>query len=314
MSNCHRVAAEFRTGPDAIQRDSINCGGVDRPHVCGATVLVVDDDEGMLDTLGAALRWHSIDVVTARTGSEGIAVAASQRFDLLIVDLAMPDIRGIDVVVALQAQGIRVPFMVLSGFLTVPVVVEAMRLGAADVIDKLSVDIDEIVASVGSLLLLHSARDGKRARVEPAEAVTGDIACCGDRESPGSMAERWADYVVRACESPRDLRTISEWATWVGASAPSLREYCRLIGLKPRAARDLMRVLRALRRSAPRQGSVRMQLLVGDGRTLRDLMNRAGLSESSGVSSSTADEFLDRQRFVPADHEAIKALRRRLRS
>src|SRR5689334_22367089 len=63
---------------------------------------------------------------------------------------------------------------------------------------------------------------------------------------PTSMAERWANYVLGACKSERDPRTLAIWARQIGVSCTTLCESCRLINVQPRQARDFTRVLRLM--------------------------------------------------------------------
>lgn len=274
-------------------------------------VLVVDDDEGMRETLEIALHAMDIDVVTAHDGRDALDAVRAQPFDLMIVDLAMPDINGTEVVRRMQADGIRVPFILLSAFLTTPVTVEAMRLGAADVVDKL-VDIEELTAKVESLL-----RQGRVSPGDIAPTASGasrhdvDLGSPRAVARPASGAERWADAVVRACQAPSDPRTMREWARAIGTNESTLRDWCNDADVRARHARDLTRVLRALLRARAGRGHLLAHLVAGDPRTLRALLARAEL-QLDAPGPPAVEEFLERQRFVPRDHPAVDALRRRL--
>lgn len=61
-----------------------------------------------------------------------------------------------------------------------------------------------------------------------------------------SLPHRLAVHVLASCRSTRDLRTLSAWAKYVGVSVSSLKEECRLLGIRPSRARDLGRVFRAV--------------------------------------------------------------------
>lgn len=262
------------------------------------SVLVIDDDESMRDTLRCALWTCGIDTVVARDGLEAMARARVQPFDLMIVDLRMPGLDGLDVVRRLRAEGVSAPFILLSAYLTTQATVDAMRLGAVDVVDKLT-DIEQLLARIECR---HEEDHPTADAGAPAPALA--------REAR-SVAERWADYVERGSASPSDLTTARAWARYVGVSETCLRECCRLVGVAPRGARDLMRVLRALRAWQAGHGEVARLLSVGDRRTRRHLLQRAGLNLHDPMPASVG-EFLDRQRLVPPDHEGVRALRRRL--
>jgi signal transduction histidine kinase/CheY-like chemotaxis protein len=68
------------------------------------TVLAIDDDPASLDLIAAGLDPEGITVVRAAGGAAGIALARSQRFDLIICDLLMPDVDGFDVIAALHSN------------------------------------------------------------------------------------------------------------------------------------------------------------------------------------------------------------------
>jgi len=79
-------------------------------------VLVVDDDDSMLDYLSDSLK-HSYKVITARNGKEGLKYAVSQMPDLIITDVVMPEMDGIQLVKALKGNSLvsHIPVIMLSG-------------------------------------------------------------------------------------------------------------------------------------------------------------------------------------------------------
>ena len=125
---------------------------------------------------------------------------------------------------------------------------------------------------------------------------------------PGSVAERWARLVLKGCESPGDLRTLEDWATFAGVSYSSLRESCHLIGIQPHDARDLARVVRAVVRARRIGCSPEVLLDVSDSRTLSKLLARAGLGGDVRARGMTAAQLLDAQRFVPAHNAGLRVL------
>ena len=74
------------------------------------SVLIIDDDPGVRDTIGAALQADGLRVSVATSGAAGLALARSVRFDLLLVNLKLPDMLGTDVVRALAREGELVHF------------------------------------------------------------------------------------------------------------------------------------------------------------------------------------------------------------
>jgi signal transduction histidine kinase len=104
-------------------------------------VMVVDDEVGLCQTLSTILEVDGWDVVTANSGDEALtlftlAQETEQAIDLLITDISMPRMTGIELVRELRKRGILIPVLVISGRGTMESAVEMMRLGAVDFIDK----------------------------------------------------------------------------------------------------------------------------------------------------------------------------------
>jgi DNA-binding response OmpR family regulator len=238
-----------------------------------------------------------VDVRAADCGVQGLAVASARTFDLLLIDLCLPDMLGTEFVRRLQRTS-HVPFVLISGFLRTEATVEAMKLGAANVLEK-PITIETLRAAVYSSLEERVSAPS----ADPSGGMQSDSALSlGVR--PRSAAERWARFVIKACQSDRDLTTVGEWAAYLGVSRSSLGESCELIGIRPRASRDLMRLLRVLAQDREPE----TELLVNDRRTLARLLERGGLTGSRSVSRSV-DRFLANQTFVRADNEGLRALR-----
>ena len=67
-------------------------------------ILIIDDDPFVRTTLQSRLQKENFEVVTAETGAEGIALATRERPHLIVLDLAMPDIDGLDVLERLHRE------------------------------------------------------------------------------------------------------------------------------------------------------------------------------------------------------------------
>ena len=93
-------------------------GGTTRPHAGGDghqnTVLVVDDDTSILDTVSSILSGEGYDVISASTGEEALAAVARTKPLVILLDMRMPVMDGWAVARALRAQGIKVPIVVMT--------------------------------------------------------------------------------------------------------------------------------------------------------------------------------------------------------
>ncbi len=101
----------------------------------GARVLVVDDEPGLAHALTITLRASGWDVRTARDGASAIAEAAEHLPDVVLLDLGLPDMSGVDVITALRGWT-RVPVVVLSARQHGEDKVEALDAGADDYVTK----------------------------------------------------------------------------------------------------------------------------------------------------------------------------------
>ncbi len=101
-----------------------------------ARILVVDDDALMRDSLTQTLSGAGYEVGTAQSGRHGIDAVGRGPFDLILTDLKMPNMTGIEMLEELRRQGDETPVILLTAYATVDTAVSAMKGGAADYIMK----------------------------------------------------------------------------------------------------------------------------------------------------------------------------------
>ncbi len=120
-------------------------------------VLVVDDEPQILRALSITLKARDYDVVTAATGTEALAVAAAQPPDLVILDLGLPDLDGVQVVRDLRGWS-AAPILILSGRSGSADKVTALDAGADDYLTK-PFGVDELLARMRAVSRRASADD-----------------------------------------------------------------------------------------------------------------------------------------------------------
>jgi two-component system KDP operon response regulator KdpE len=113
-------------------------------------VLVVDDEPEIRRTLGINLRVRGYDVDLAADGEQALDLAARHHPDVVVLDLGLPDIRGVDVIAGLRGWS-RVPIVVLSARDTEPDKVAALDAGADDYVTK-PFGMDEFLARLRAAL------------------------------------------------------------------------------------------------------------------------------------------------------------------
>jgi two-component system KDP operon response regulator KdpE len=113
-------------------------------------LLVIDDEERFLRALAISLRARGYEVETAATGEDGLAVAARAHPDVVVLDLGLPDLSGLDVLRALRGWT-TVPVIVLSARHEEQTKVEALDIGADDYVTK-PFGMDELLARLRATL------------------------------------------------------------------------------------------------------------------------------------------------------------------
>jgi len=99
-------------------------------------VLIIDDDKAIIDSLSSLLKDSGFTPAGAQTGNMGFELARSDLFDLIILDLGLPDIDGMELFKMLRAARVSAPIIIISGQATIKRAIEATRLGAFNVIEK----------------------------------------------------------------------------------------------------------------------------------------------------------------------------------
>ncbi|MEO7273246.1 MAG: sigma-54 dependent transcriptional regulator [Vicinamibacterales bacterium] len=101
-----------------------------------ARILVIDDDSGVRESMTRMLRGAGYTVLAAASGEEGFDLARGDAFDVILSDMRMPGLSGLDVLRKLRDVHVDACFIVMTGFGTVDTAVEAMKLGAVDFVQK----------------------------------------------------------------------------------------------------------------------------------------------------------------------------------
>lgn len=105
-------------------------------HKVSATLLIIDDDEVVRESLVAYLEDSNFKVLQALNGLQGLQIFESEQPDLVICDLRMPQIDGLELIRRIRQTASETPIIVLSGAGVMSDAVEALRLGAADYLIK----------------------------------------------------------------------------------------------------------------------------------------------------------------------------------
>jgi two-component system nitrogen regulation response regulator NtrX len=99
-------------------------------------ILVVDDDEGVREAIKLTLEYEGYTCLFARSGQEGLDRAAADSPDLVLLDVKMPGMDGLEVLRRMRERGDTVPVIVISGHGTISTAVEATKQGAFTFLEK----------------------------------------------------------------------------------------------------------------------------------------------------------------------------------
>lgn len=140
------------------------------PAVSEARLLVVDDEPNIRDLLASSLRFAGYDVLSAGDGTEALRLATTEKPDLVILDVMLPDMDGFTVTRKLRASGIDMPILFLTAKDDMRDNVEGLQAGGDDYVTK-PFGLEEVVARINAILrrTKHSAVEQPLLRVADLE-------------------------------------------------------------------------------------------------------------------------------------------------
>jgi len=127
-----------------------------------AVVLVIDDDDALRDSLSFLLSAAEIPVATHSSAKEFLRVLPEIGAGCVVTDIRMPEMSGIELLKHLRKERPELQVIVMTGHGDVPLAVEAMRLGAADFIEK-PFDDEMLIASVRTAIASQRAGEADQA-------------------------------------------------------------------------------------------------------------------------------------------------------
>lgn len=256
-------------------------------------VLVVEDDVSTRKFIVRALAPVAGEVLSTGSGRRALTLACARLPDVVVLDLRLPGLHGVQLVEQFRAKGIPAPVVVLSGYLG-DLPTDVSDLGIFTCLEK-PVTLAELQDAVRRAAITVA----NWPRTTP---IRGDM----------NASARWVAVVFRGIRSPADLRNREDLARFCAVSLSVLKEICTRAHTGTRETVRFIRVLRALVRS--REDDVGFEDLfdVGDHRTLGPLFEEAGLT---GLNRQpTIEEYLSRQNFVTRTSDALRLLETTLRT
>jgi DNA-binding NtrC family response regulator len=99
-------------------------------------ILLVDDEKDFLDIMVERMSARGMVVFTAASAAEAVQMIEKESFDAVVLDLMMPEVDGLEALKAIKAKRPDLQIILLTGHATVEKGIEAMKLGAMDLVEK----------------------------------------------------------------------------------------------------------------------------------------------------------------------------------
>lgn len=166
------------------------------------TVLIVDDDETLLRSLARLLRLRGYEPKTATSAAAAIELVQTERFDVVLSDIAMPGMDGIELLRNIRDTDLVVPVILITGAPAVSTAVDAVEYGAFRYLTK-PVENDDLVATVEKAVRYHRMA---RMKARAAELLGTETAGPGDRAGLEVSFERALETLWIAYQPIVDAR------------------------------------------------------------------------------------------------------------
>jgi DNA-binding response OmpR family regulator len=155
-----------------------------------ARILIVDDEASIRLTLGALLQRAGHEVFSAENGEEAIALLERQSFELMLVDLKMPGMDGMQVVSAARQRQPDLAIIVLTGHGSLDTAIEGLHQGIFDYLLKTTAP-DQVIARVQAGLEARSQQMRQRTLLDVVGAAVQELrGSPAEADQPGSPPER----------------------------------------------------------------------------------------------------------------------------
>lgn len=133
-------------------------------------VLLIDDERDFLDTLVKRLRKRNLEVAGVNSGEEALQVLKATPMDVVVLDVRMPGMDGIQVLREIKTINPLVQVIMLTGHASVEVAVEGMELGAFDYLMK-PANLDELLYKIQDAYKAKTIQEQKIARLKEMEGA-----------------------------------------------------------------------------------------------------------------------------------------------
>jgi DNA-binding NtrC family response regulator len=195
--------------------------------------LVIDDEQIVLDSVGKILKDENFRVESTLSGREGIDWALKNNYDIVLTDVRMPDIGGMIVLREVKRSRPSLPVVIITGFASIKSAVQAMKLGAADYLEKPFTP-EELLGAVDSALHVAATTEPEEQAVVHKEEIRKvlELAAC-DKDFFYNLLKNGADALEDfKLTGPEKLALLTGDISWIeshlGPLTPEQKEWFEL--------------------------------------------------------------------------------------
>jgi len=116
-----------------------------------STILIIDDENAIRATLRDILEYEDYHILDVDNGIDGLELLQKQKVDLVLCDIKMNKMDGLEVLASAQELKKQIPFIMISGHGTIETAVQAVKIGAVDFLEK-PFDLDKLLSVVSEAL------------------------------------------------------------------------------------------------------------------------------------------------------------------
>ena len=178
--------------------------------------LVIDDEQVVLDSVTKILTEENYEVDVSLSGREGLNQAIQKEYDIVLTDIRMPDIGGMRVLRDIKRANPSLPVVMITGYASVRSSVQAMKLGAADYIEKPFTP-DQLLKAVNSALDIAATKPPEeQALIHKEEMITILERAASDSEFIAQLLYEGADALEEYdLTGPEKLALLTGDIEWI---------------------------------------------------------------------------------------------------
>jgi len=178
--------------------------------------LVIDDEQIVLDSVSKILTDENYEVDVSLSGREGLNRAIQKEYDIVLTDIRMPDIGGMRVLRDVKRAKPSLPVVIITGYASVKSAVQAMKLGAADYIEKPFTP-DQLLKAVNSALDMAATKPPEeQALIHKEEMITILERAASDSEFIAKLLYEGADALEEYdLTGPEKLALLTGDIEWI---------------------------------------------------------------------------------------------------